>query len=415
MRSQEQGRRLPGLYARVLSALLISILLVLGIFTTINTLMIQDRLRGALVDRGRQELRVLNQTAGVYMAQNDAHQLILTAKAVTEGGQTLFIAFYDPTGTLLAAAGAPNATNEARRGFGDLPQRAQASGQEQVFSAGDFLEIVRPIVYQGEPAGTMAVRLDNAEVRAELQREIVEGLITAALLTIILSLVLGLVLRSVIILPLRRLTTEAEQISAGSWIVPAGHQRSDEFGRLARSLGTMLHALQSRERQLQEQVSAVQSLNAVLDARVAERTRELQDLVANQRQLLAQIRDMAMPVVPVLEGVIVMPIIGALDGTQTPQLIQSLLSGIEQFGARLAVLDITGATIVDEQMASTIVRATDASRLLGATTALVGVRPEVAQTLVQLHVDLSAIQAYATLQEALQLRITRPTLAAARA
>lgn len=408
MRAKTWGWMLPGLYTRVLSALVVSIVLVLGVFTTINTLIIQDRLRDGLLENGRRELRILTQTASVYMAQNDAHQLILTAKAVTEGGQPLFVAFYDPDGALIAAAGAPSASNEARRGFGDLPQRAQASGAEQLYRETGFLEVVRPIVYQGEPAGTLAVRLSDEAVRTELQREIFEGALTATLLAIILSLVVGLLLRSFIILPLRRLTTEAEQISTGSWIVPAGHDRSDDFGRLARSFGTMLQALQSREHQLQEQVAAVQSLNTVLDSRVAERTRKLQDLVGNQQQLLAQIRDMSMPVVPVLEGVIVMPIIGTLDSARTSQLIQSLLTGIEQFGARLAVLDITGATMIDEQVATTIVRAADASRLLGATTVLVGVRPEVAQTLVQLHVDLSAIRAHATLQEVLQPHITRP-------
>jgi rsbT co-antagonist protein RsbR len=151
----------------------------------------------------------------------------------------------------------------------------------------------------------------------------------------------------------------------------------------------------------------VQGLNAALDTKVVERTAELHQLVAAQDQLLTQIHQMSIPVVPVLDGVIVVPLIGSVDSGRAVQLIQNVLAGIEEHRASLAILDITGVPVVDTHVAAALLQVAHATRLLGATAMLVGIRPEVAQTLVQLGVDFGGVQTFATLQEALGITIKR--------
>jgi rsbT co-antagonist protein RsbR len=91
-------------------------------------------------------------------------------------------------------------------------------------------------------------------------------------------------------------------------------------------------------------------------------------------------------------------LIGAIDSDRARQVLEALLSGIERSQARVAILDITGVPLVDTQVAKSLIVAAQAVRLLGARIVLTGIRPEVAQTLVGLGVDLGDIVTHSTLQ-----------------
>ncbi len=103
----------------------------------------------------------------------------------------------------------------------------------------------------------------------------------------------------------------------------------------------------------------------------------------------------------------VMPLIGALDAQRTQQIMETLLHGISTSRAQVAILDITGVAVVDTQVANALLQAARAVRLLGAQVALTGIRPEVAQTLVGLGVDLGGIVTYSTLQSGIAFAIGR--------
>jgi anti-anti-sigma regulatory factor/HAMP domain-containing protein len=367
----------------------------------------QQQLENDLILRGQSQAKILAHAANLFLANKDTRGLSLIARTATGNHQAENVAFFSDTGALVAGDAADDAPVAARASFDEvLKQLRPGGGGVQRWSDG-YLEIAEPITYAYKRIGTVAIRLGTRDLEALRASTLIQGVITALILATLLSLVVGILLRKLVIGPLQRLSATAALVSAGTWVVPAEQERRDEFGQLARSFGQMVTALQTREEQLQEHVTKVQALNAQLDARVAERTRELHDLVSNQEQLLAQIRQMSTPVVPVLKGVIVVPIIGSLDSQRASQLIQSVLAGIEAHRAHLAVLDITGVPVVDTHVAGVILQAAGAARLLGATAALVGIRPEVAQTLVQLGVDLSGIQTLATLQEALRLSVAR--------
>lgn len=263
------------LYVRILVAIVLSITLVLTIVTGLTIRDSQRRLRDELVEHGFNQLKVLTYAASVYMAHQDAHQLILTGEAATTGGHPLFVAFYAPTGALLAAVAAPMAPDAARITFGDLPRQAQRSGDAQIRWSADYLELAQPIDYQGLPVGVVALRMSAEDLEASFYRELTQSLLTTLVLIAVLSLVIGLLLRQIVIKPLARLNAASDQISRGAWVPPPGQERQDELGQLARSFERMLSALHARESELREQVAATQQLNAELDARVARRTAEL--------------------------------------------------------------------------------------------------------------------------------------------
>jgi len=132
------------------------------------------------------------------------------------------------------------------------------------------------------------------------------------------------------------------------------------------------------------------------------RMEELQRAYETQQELLEMVRKLATPIVPVLEGIIVLPLVGVIDAQRAQQIIDSLLSGIEEYGALVALIDITGVPMVDSEVAGYLLQAVDSARLLGAEAILVGIRPEIAETLVDLGVDLSDVVTRSDLQSGVE-------------
>ena len=181
------------------------------------------------------------------------------------------------------------------------------------------------------------------------------------------------------------------------------------------STNRALWAAYEARAQAEESAAALDRTNAELETRVAERTAELAGALTAQRDQSAELRsslerqqvlnellnELSMPIIPVREDVLVAPLVGNLDGVRAQRLIDDVLKQIERHHARAIILDITGVAMVDSPCAQTLLRTAEATRLLGATTVLVGIRPEVAQTLVSLGVILAACAPPATLQEGL--------------
>ena len=112
----------------------------------------------------------------------------------------------------------------------------------------------------------------------------------------------------------------------------------------------------------------------------------------------AALEELSTPLIPISDQMMVMPLIGTLDTRRAQMVLETLLGGIAESRARVAILDITGVAMVDTQVAEALIRAAKAVRLLGAQIVLSGIRPEVAQTLVTLGADLSDIVTCGTLQ-----------------
>lgn len=153
----------------------------------------------------------------------------------------------------------------------------------------------------------------------------------------------------------------------------------------------------SLESTVQERTSALQCALDEAQARSAEQTRLLSELDAQR----STIRDLSVPVIPVSAGTLVMPLVGELDATRLQQLQEQSLRAIERSATRLLVLDITGVPLVDTQVAQGFLATVRSAGLLGAQVALVGIRPEVAQTMVSLGIDLHDVATFNDLQSAL--------------
>jgi rsbT co-antagonist protein RsbR len=129
-----------------------------------------------------------------------------------------------------------------------------------------------------------------------------------------------------------------------------------------------------------------------------------QEIIAAQQ---AALRELSTPLIPIMDGVVAMPLIGAIDSARAQQIMETLLEGIGEQHANLAILDITGVRVVDTQVANALIRTAQAAQLLGARVVLTGITPEVAQTLVQLGVDLSSVTTRSTLQSGIAFALAR--------
>lgn len=127
----------------------------------------------------------------------------------------------------------------------------------------------------------------------------------------------------------------------------------------------------------------------------AEYKRLQEHALATQAATLAA---MSTPLIPISRDTVVMPLIGAIDAGRAERVLETLLEGIRRTRARVAIVDITGVAGMDAQVADCLIRATRAVRLLGADVVLTGIRPEVAQALVELAVDLGAVVIRSTLE-----------------
>lgn len=135
---------------------------------------------------------------------------------------------------------------------------------------------------------------------------------------------------------------------------------------------------------------------------ITERKRGEQERKALQEQVIVAqeiaLREMSTPLIPVADGLLVMPLIGTIDQTRARQILESLLEGVVRQRSRFVILDMTGVREADAQVASTLVQAACASRLLGVQVILTGISPAMAQALVGLNAELTGIATLSTLQ-----------------
>lgn len=110
------------------------------------------------------------------------------------------------------------------------------------------------------------------------------------------------------------------------------------------------------------------------------------------------LKELSTPLIPISDQVMVMPLIGTIDTARARQMLDAVLHGIENSRVEAVIVDITGVTVVDTQVAATLIQAAQAVRLLGARMVLTGIRPEVAQTLVGIGVKLTDVVTHSTLQ-----------------
>lgn len=155
-------------------------------------------------------------------------------------------------------------------------------------------------------------------------------------------------------------------------------------------------------------VQAVSEVSALVDTMAQwtmdayQRTRE--QLIARQQE---ELLELSTPVIKLWDGVLAVPMIGTLDSNRTQLVMEALLQRIVDTESTLAIIDITGVPTVDTLVAQHLLKTVTAIRLMGADCIISGIRPQIAQTIVHLGIDLQSVTSKATLADALALALKR--------
>jgi len=137
-----------------------------------------------------------------------------------------------------------------------------------------------------------------------------------------------------------------------------------------------------------------------------------ESVILRQQQ---ELMELSTPVVQLWDEVLALPLIGTLDSARTQVVMESLLQRVVETGARIAIIDITGVPTVDTLVAQHLMKTVAATRLMGADCIISGIRPQIAQTIVHLGVDLNDIITKATLADAFQIALHRLGLTVSKA
>jgi rsbT co-antagonist protein RsbR len=114
------------------------------------------------------------------------------------------------------------------------------------------------------------------------------------------------------------------------------------------------------------------------------------------------LQELSAPLIPIFENITIMPLVGTIDTERAKQIMENLLTGVVKHRAEVVLIDITGVPVVDTMVAHHIIQASEAVRLVGAKCLLVGIRPEIAQTIVNLGIDLSQVITKNSLQKGME-------------
>lgn len=210
--------------------------------------------------------------------------------------------------------------------------------------------------------------------------------------------------------------------------------RTAGFAELTRLLGTMSKDRAGQGYSPSETAVAVfslkEALSAALDVACADRPAELaaetrtmgalidalvvlvfeayvqgrEDIIASQQRSMMEL---STPVVKLWDGIVAVPLIGTLDSVRTQTVMENLLQAIVDTGSRVAIIDITGVAVVDTLVAQHLLKTVAATRLMGADCIISGIRPQIAQTIVHLGLELGDVVTKATLADAFRVALSQ--------
>lgn len=137
-------------------------------------------------------------------------------------------------------------------------------------------------------------------------------------------------------------------------------------------------------------------IDPIINRLVNEYSGSWEHTVSMQRVAL---QELSAPLIPVMKNITIMPLIGTIDTERAKLIMENLLEGVIKHNAEVVLIDITGVPVVDTMVAHHIIQASEAVRLIGSTCILVGIRPEIAQTIVNLGIDLSKFPTKSSLRK----------------
>lgn len=217
------------------------------------------------------------------------------------------------------------------------------------------------------------------------------------------------------------LQMESEDIEAAVWKPVKGMLNGVSRGRavqgfspsetasfifsLKQPLFTALRGESTQALELTEQLWAVTVLLDKLGLYTTEVYQQSREAVISRQQ--TELLELSTPVVRLWDNILALPLIGTLDSARTQVVMETLLEKIVETEAMIAIIDITGVPTVDTLVAQHLLKTVAAARLMGADCIISGIRPQIAQTIIHLGIDLSQVITKATLADALAIAMQR--------
>jgi rsbT co-antagonist protein RsbR len=162
--------------------------------------------------------------------------------------------------------------------------------------------------------------------------------------------------------------------------------------------------LASEPERLAAETLAISELIDALALFMMDRFQQTREALINRQQ--SEISELSTPVIRLWQGILALPLIGTLDSARTQVVMESLLESIVRYEAEIAIIDVTGVPAIDVLFAQHLLKTAAAVRLMGADCIISGIRPQIAQTMVQLGVELNIVSK-ASLSEAFALALRR--------
>ena len=271
-------------------------------------------------------------------------------------------------------------------------------GREMVKTKGDTLEVFVPIqIGHTTTPWSVNLNLPMSKITAEATTVMWEMIGISALL-IGVALVVLWFLAGRIAKPIKEITAVAQAVAGGNLEIEASVESADETGVLAGDFNLMIARL--RDMLHSEEERAAELAREIAERVLAEQERERlqQEIIQAQNQA---IQELSTPIIPVMDRIIILPLIGSIDSARAQDITRSLLAGIREHHARVVILDITGVPIVDSGVAGYLDKTIQAARLKGARTIVTGISDAVAEAIVDLGIDWSGLDTLSDLQTGL--------------
>jgi rsbT co-antagonist protein RsbR len=315
--------------------------------------------------------QAITQYEGVALNQEDRQQVARWRKtSLLYRGMFLDVAQRISEGTIITSQAANNALGPTKDEIAELTESALVASRQQ-----------------RQNVSATSAGLDELGIRLVLL------LAATGLIALLVAAGVSLVLPRRFLRPIERLQAAAQSVAHGDLAARVDWELDDELGRLAGNFNAMTSAL-AQQREGLVQLEVVQAAHIEAEKARAELAEQL-EMIEAQRAVIQQ---MSVPILPLNATTLVMPLVGALDTTRLQVMQEQALQAIERSTARYLILDITGVPILDTQVAHGLLNIVVAARLLGAKVVLVGIRPEVAQTVVGLGIRLEEVVTRASLQ-----------------
>ena len=188
-------------------------------------------------------------------------------------------------------------------------------------------------------------------------------------------------------------------VATGDFSVRIDTPIEDEFTTVEAGINLLIEDLSEELKQREEKEKELRGKLATIE-------KQKQTIIQQQDDLM----ELSSPVIKIWDDVLVLPVIGTVDSRRAQIMMENLLQSIVDSGCTIAILDITGVLRIDTQVANHLIKTVEAVRLLGGECIISGISPAIAQTIVQLGIDLSAIKTKANLQEGMRYAFQRNNL-----